>query len=320
MQPDIPWLLLEKHFEKQTNNLENQQINNWLESASENNLIMEQLRNFYEENGSLPVEFTPNVKSALSKVSAKISEPKKAILSSLWWKIAAMFLLLLTGWWFVHYHKQINKPVYRSLTSTNTTVSSLKLVDGSQIWLNAGSKIKYPENFGKTRDVYLKGEAYFEIAHDPQHPFIVHTGKTKTKVLGTKFNIRSFSHEKQISIVVTQGKVSFGTGSDKEVFLTHGKKGVYDKQTGQIAQLLNTDSNFMSWKTQQFVFDSQPLENVLKTLSEVYHFTYQFENPAISKRRLTARFNQRPLSEIIETISISAEIKVTSKDNIYYIN
>jgi ferric-dicitrate binding protein FerR (iron transport regulator) len=320
MQHDIPWLLLEKYFENQTNNLENQKIKEWLESASENSMIMEQLQSFYHENGSLPIEFSPNVTSALSKITSHISQPQKTKFSTLWWKIACVFILLIAGWWFIHSFKPEKKPSYATVAANTNAVNSFELADGSRIWINKGSEVKYLKEFGKTREVYLKGEAYFEIAHDPEHPFIVHSGNTKTRVLGTKFNIRALPAESLISVTVTEGKVQFGSNTDKDVFLTLGARGVYNKQTGQVTQKLNTDPNFLAWKTLQFSFDSQSLEAVFKTLSDVYRFNYQFENPKVRNRRLTARFNQRPLKEIIETISVSAEINVTSEDSIYYIH
>src|SRR5690606_37889089 len=85
----------------------------------------------------------------------------------------------------------------------------LFLADGTKVWLNAASRISYGKNFGNgaLRDVYLDGEAFFDVAHDPDKPFIVHTSSIQIKVLGTSFNVRSYAEDNTIETTLVQGKV-----------------------------------------------------------------------------------------------------------------
>lgn len=320
MVHDIPWMLLEKHFANETSASESQQINEWLDSASENALILEQLQNYYQTYGSLPIEFIPDTKAGLENVSEKIVlKPGRFQLSNLWWKVAAILLIGFCSWWLVHEPAIKHTTEFSAILKADTTVRTITLSDGSHIWLNTHSSIKYPEKFDNTREVFLEGEAYFEIAHDSAHPFIIRTPNTQTRVLGTKFDIRSYTSENHTTLTVSEGKVSFGNAANKQVVLTVNQKGTFDKTSGDVSEVENDNCNFMSWKTLDFDFDGQPLETVFKTLSEVYHFKYQFDSSSLKTRILTASFRHRPLSEIIQTISLSANAQVILQNGKYSI-
>lgn len=320
MANDIPWQMLERYFANESDALENQKVIDWIDSATENRMIFEQLQSYYKVYGSLPVEFIPDTKAALEKVSEKIPIKSKVIqLSNLWWKVAAILIIGFFGWWLIH--EQVNKevPEIAALLKIDTTRTTIALSDGSHIWLNNHSSIKYPEKFGDTREVYLDGEAYFEIAHDSIHPFIVHSGETRTRVLGTKFDIRSYESEKQVVVTVTEGRVGFGSVDNNQVIITPNQKGTFDKLNQDVTKTENDNQNFLSWKTLEFHFDKQPLEIVFQTLAEVYHFKYQFITPSIKNRMLTANFNHRSLDEIMQTVSISADIQVSIENGVYNI-
>jgi len=320
MQHDIPWPLLEKYFVHETDPLETQQVKEWIGSAAENVMIAEQLHHYYQTTGSLPLEFTPDTAAALKKVA--IATPKKTKtlrLPSIWWKVAAVLLIGFSSWWFVHEQPNRQAPAAMAVLKAQADGLNIILSDGSHIWLNAHSSIRYPKKFAHTRDIYLDGEAYFEIAHDANHPFVVHSAKTQTRVLGTKFNVRSYPSERQIEVTVAEGKVGFGCATNNQVLLTPNQKGTFDKRTGQVVETENDNSNFIAWKTREFTFDGQPLTKVFGTLAEVYHFRYQFDSPTLKRRMLTANFKNRPLTEIIQTIALSANVEVTCQNGIYFI-
>jgi Fe2+-dicitrate sensor, membrane component len=317
---DIPWQILEKYFASETNELENQQVEKWIDSAAENEMIFDQLQRYYKTSGSLPIEFIPDTEAALKKVSKETGAKSKILrLSSIWWKVAAVLLVAVSTWWFVFDHQEKNTPLAMAELKADADALSVVLSDGSHIWLNAHSSIKYPKKFGNTRNIYLDGEAYFEVAHDSKHPFIVHTPKTQTRVLGTKFNVRSYSSEKQIVVTVSEGKVGFGSAANSQVILLPNQKGAFDRQTGNVTKMENNDSNFMAWKTLEFSFDGETLAEVFKTLAEAYHFSYKFDSPDLKTRIVTANFSKRPLDEIMQTISLSANVQVSLQNGTYYI-
>lgn len=320
MRNDIPWQTLERFFANKTDAHESQNVKEWIDSADENIMIFEQLQQYYQAAGSLPIEFKPNTAAALKKVSARIpAKPKTFHLPSIWWKVAAVLLIGFSGWWFTHEHMKKQAPVIMAELKANASRLNIVLSDGSHVWLNAHSSIKYPKEFSETRNIYLNGEAYFEVAKDSKHPFVVHSANTQTKVLGTKFNVRSYPSDKQITVTVTEGKVGFGVVVDKQVLLTPNQKGTFDMQTGNIVKKENDNVNFMAWKTRKFYFDRQTLASVIETLADVYHFKYQLDNQTLKERVLTANFNNRPIDEIMQIISLSANVHVSLQNGTYTI-
>lgn len=320
MIQDIPWKMLEKYFANESDTLENHEVQSWLDSASENKMIFEQLQNFYQKTGSLPLEFVPDTKAALKKVSAKIQGKHNVFqLSGIWWKVASVLIIGIFVWWQAH--QQANKPLayYENLLKSDSIPVNVLLPDGSHIWLNTHSSMKYPKQFEKSREVYLEGEAYFEIAHDARHAFIIHTQGSQVRVIGTKFDIRSYLSEEQVVVTVAEGIVGFGSDRDKQVILTKNQKGIMDKVNGNLIKAENNDSNFMAWKTLEFQFDKQPLETVIKSLAEAYHFNYRFNIGSPKERLLTANFDHRSLAEIMETISLAANVKIILQNGQYTI-
>src|SRR5688572_15893212 len=126
---------------------------------------------------------------------------------------AAAVIIMLTGIGYLHWRDQKKAAVLASLVEKHNargTKSTITLTDGSKVWLNADSKLQYPEVFsGNLREVYLNGEAFFEVTKNPSRPFIIHLANGTVRVLGTSFNIRAYDNEKTVETSVTTGKVAF---------------------------------------------------------------------------------------------------------------
>jgi len=319
MIQDIPWPLLEKHFAQETGLEENKQVQDWICKASENSMIFDQLKEHYKLTGSLPVEFVPDSALALDKISPKLKSYRKKVynLRTAWYGAAASILIIVGCLWLFsrtsQTHSQSN-PLLSHNTS-DTTTSSIVLSDGTKVWLNNGSKLEYPEKFGATREVSLLGEGYFEVAHDPSHPFLVKTKQNTVKVLGTKFDIRSYQDDKSASVAVTEGRVGFGNQLGQQIILHLGQQCTYllcNQTFGQIASL---DPNVLAWKTKEFIFDDKPLSDVFKMLSKVYRFDYTFINKDVEKRKITTQLKKLTISDILSIISAATKTEITTNTN-----
>jgi ferric-dicitrate binding protein FerR (iron transport regulator) len=153
-----------------------------------------------------------------------------SVKTPLWYAVAASILLFtVIGLVFI-WHAQKPAPILTANNIIKTTRGQRKkmiLTDGSVIWLNPGSTLSYPSVFtGATREIIFEGEAFFDIAHDKTHPFIVHSGKTAIKVLGTTFNINAYPNQQNMSVSLITGKVDFYNGALHHV-LSPGKRIVY---------------------------------------------------------------------------------------------
>ncbi len=183
----------------------------------------------------------------------------------------------------------------------------VKLADGSEIILNADSKLRYPANFqGKTREVYLVGEAYFEIKHDISKPFIVHTSNLFTTVLGTKFNISAFPDEKNISVSLIEGRVKVtelkSNSVVKNSILHPDEKLVYNvgNSTSKIEQSNIEDA--IGWEKNVLKFKDEPLHNVFIQLERAYGVRFEIASKSFENYLITTNFQNASIWEISEII------------------
>jgi transmembrane sensor len=191
----------------------------------------------------------------------------------------------------------------------------VELSDGTQVWLNSGSILKVDIDFNKdNRKVYLTGEAYFEVTHNANKPFVVYTEKLSTKVLGTRFNIRAYETEEEIKVALISGSVELsedGELSENKIILKPKEVAAYKKNKHSL-EVVNTEKiePFVEWKSKKIDFSETPLEEVVKQLESVYHVKISLENPNLSQCKITGSFEAKHgISEILNSIALSVDGK-----------
>ena len=235
--------------------------------------------------------------------------------------IAAVFLLAFTVYQ-VFYNNTLTT---KSFASGNTVSSALRLADGSSVILNAGSEVKYPEKFGSHgREVYFWGEAFFEIAPDPARPFVIETGDARIKVLGTSFNVKAYPESGITEVVVNSGTVLFYHVDNNnsilgQIILQKGEKGIYNRTTHELAKIINSDLNFISWKTGVLVFNKTPLDEVMDVIGDKYGVKFHSENIKLSQLKLTATFDNESLDSVLEVLSLVHKLQFTHNGKDYLV-
>jgi ferric-dicitrate binding protein FerR (iron transport regulator) len=160
--------------------------------------------------------------------------------------------------------------------------SYILLSEGTRVWLNSGSKLVFPSIFkGNTREVYLEGEAFFEVASNDEKPFYVKTDAFKTKVYGTKFDIQAYKLDNAYSIVLVEGKVSMNVNKNsvsQEIFLTPNQKATITKgkEIFEIVNVENTDL-YTAWVEGYLTFSNTEVADLLKRVSRYYNITIEME-------------------------------------------
>jgi len=205
--------------------------------------------------------------------------------------------------------------------SVQTEESSLHLPDGSSVVMNKGARINYPDYFtSDTRNVNFKGEAFFDIAHNPDKPMIIATGDIRVMVLGTSFNLCNCTDLDEITVYLESGKILFYSIDDvdgsilEQIILYPGQKGVYNKNTGLITKHNFSDKNHVAWKTGVLEFANAPLTNVVKVLEHTYQVSINSEIN-IEDCHLTACFSNESLSSIFESLQIIYNFEYKINDN-----
>jgi transmembrane sensor len=169
----------------------------------------------------------------------------------------------------------------------------LLLPDSTQVWLNAASSLQFPDEFkSDKREVYLTGEAYFDVKHADKIPFLIHTRNITTTVLGTAFNIRAYADQKEITVSVTRGKVKVSRDDKLVAVLTPGKAVKISNITEQIIQKDVAVENIAGWQQGNLVYDDAPLEDIVKDLQNVFNTEIIIGDTAVRRLSVTTSFSR----------------------------
>lgn len=190
------------------------------------------------------------------------------------------------------------------------------LSDGTTVILNAASKLTFPSHFsGKEREVTLIGEAYFKVAKDSEHPFVVHTNRIKTRVLGTEFNLKAYpSSEPHVTLI--EGSVAVNSNyGDKEIILQPGEDATLDNNQEFEITTIDTDY-YTQWKDGYFYFDNVPLIEVMKELGRWYNVNIEIQSNSLMSYRLhfIAERNAS-IDNVVEHLNEFSYLSVTKKEN-----
>ena len=309
-------LLIFNYLQGKASKEEIETLDAWLSESFENLTYYKHLRNIWESSVDLPV----STENALSKVMKQIDHEYKAITFwHFWQKVAAVLLipLLLSVAWFSLTRKAEHRRLettYNSVTAAFGSFSSLELPDGSKVWLNSGSHLKYPMRFSDhNRQVYLSGEAYFEVHSDDTSPFYVNTPYFGVKATGTRFNVTSYKNNLSPSVTLVEGKVSVQEISqcrhnETLAILLPGQHMEYDTLLGKtIIQTVDT-YKYVAWKDGKLVFRNDLLSEVARRISLQYNVDIEVIGEKINKNRYRATFENQPLNELLELLKMSAPI------------
>ncbi|KUJ63491.1 hypothetical protein AR687_02030 [Flavobacteriaceae bacterium CRH] len=189
----------------------------------------------------------------------------------------------------------------------------VQLSDGTVVYLNAGTSLRYPVQFlkNKSREVSLTGEAYFEVTKDKMHPFTVNTREINVEVLGTRFNVDSYNENSTTNIVLVEGKVAlykYEKTEQNQLFLAPGEKGSNAKgQTAITKEEVNTDY-YTAWVKGSLVFKNASFSEIIKKLERQYNVTFINKNKALGKEIFNARFDNEPIEVVLKYFSDSYAI------------
>jgi len=181
------------------------------------------------------------------------------------------------------------------------------LADGSSVILSGESKLKYPSTFEglKTREVYLEGQAFFDIKHISSKPFIVHTGNLETKVLGTAFNIKAFPDEDNITVTVKRGRVSVNDQNKILGIITPNEQITYAKSKVKSSIQTIKNESYLTWKQEDLLIDNLTISGAAKLLEDRYKVKIIIDNPDVELLRFTSTFSKNePLDEVLSSICL----------------
>jgi len=286
----------------------------WINASPANRKYFLQVKNIWEASDR---KFDPakiSTQAALKKVLNRISKISTArYIWQYWQKMAAVLIipLILSALFFKHLNS--SEPInYNEVYTTFGTRTLLTLSDGSVVWLNSGSRIKYPDKFAnKERKVSLEGEAYFEVQSDPTKPFIVHTSTIDVKATGTKFNVQAYKSSPNVKVSLVAGKVTVYQSNKPEKPISELKPDyqfTFDTLTGENKLKQDDMYKFTSWIDGKLVFRNDPLTEVIERLNQLYNVDIEITENELKEYHYRATFENESLDEILKILKASAPI------------
>ena len=302
--------LLVKFILNETTHFEQIQIQQWLEERSRNEKYFEDFKRLWESAGSLTLVKSIDVNDSWRKFqqridNSRIIEPKVKKLK--WKQIAAItigFIFLASLLFTILTPAKISTIAYFS--SDNIKVDTLP--DASIITLNKNSSLSYLSTFNNSsRNVSLKGEAFFKITPNKDKPFVINVNDLTVKVVGTSFNIKSLNGNTEV--IVESGIVQV-TRKNKSLLLKPNEKTVIHDSDTAIHKIIDNEKLYNYYKTNQFVCNNTPLSKLVNIINEAYNVNIQIEGSDLNDMPITTTFNNESLTHILQIIQFTFNIKL----------
>ncbi len=241
--------------------------------------------------------------------ASQYHEQKVSIFWKTWSvKMAAAILLIALSVGLIYFSPfEATREKVASVHPDNNKNRFIRLPDGSTVIVSVGSRLDYPSSFDglAKREVYLEGQAYFDIRHDPDQPFIIHTGVLKTTVLGTAFNIRAWSFEDNVAVTVTRGKVKVGDElADSLGVVLAAQQLTYNKKKARAIQQTVTTEEVLVWKNEDLLLEDVTVAEAVELLGERFGVDIICEDDVVASQRFTTTFlKDEPLEQILNSIA-----------------
>jgi ferric-dicitrate binding protein FerR (iron transport regulator) len=292
--------LLHKYLEGAASEEEIRQVDDWYRS--------------FDSHAGLTDQFSAEQRAALEQLmfmrissQAGLDQPEAKVVRMPfrnWWAAAGIvFLLAAAGIFFVLNQNGVRKeqPEMVMEAAGKGNIKKIVLPDGSTIWLNFDSKLRYAQQ--NDREVWLDGEGYFEIAPQSGKQFLVHTGKLDVTVLGTSFNIDAYTPSESVTVTVASGKVALTTEKNAAITLSANQQAVYEAIADKIEKQEIGAADVSAWRQGILVFRNASFQHIARKLERRYDVRIRFDGSRTANALLSARFGRdQPLEDILRML------------------
>ena len=231
------------------------------------------------------------------------------------YRVAAVLILGLVlsfSWFYVSRMAGMEKVVAK-----NEAVEVL-LEDGTRLVVNRNSTLRYSKKFmAGEREVFLSGEAWFDVARDTTRPFVIDAGAALVEVLGTSFNVNAYKENPVVEITVESGLVALSAKDDQKdlIVMKAGSGGTYHKGQKELTLVASSDPNNISWKTRELYFDGSSLREVCDLVNRVYGANLVFTNPGLASCEITVTFKDQSLEAILKVLEMTLDLDISRSGN-----
>ena len=302
---------------------EAEQVRAWIDADPSNKSEFIRLKNIYAL--SVSDTYSGNVSREYKIVSRKLGFERHRVIRFFTQaaRYAAVIAFAFATAWFMFTRQSqkadtIADAVFHEIVVPKGQTSEIVCEDGTRVWINSGSKLRLPASKNPaSREVFLEGEAYFEVAKNPERPFVVHTTALDIKVLGTSFNIQAYSDLPNLETTLVEGGVEILNKS--QVKLAELKKGelLSFSKVGKTGKIEKVDTApFYAWRDGKLVFKDKPLGEIAVQLERWYNVNIAFADESIRDFRFSGTIlRNKPFDQVLQAIKLTAPIRYTIKVN-----
>ena len=317
---------IKKYLEGKTNESESHQIREWLKKP-ENDVELRQILGEIWANSEIQLKGqAPDFNRMLDEVHHQINNHQihqpKALSTSLYQafsKVAAILfipLLLLSVYFcfnLINRSTELASNTIREIYTKPGTRTQIDLLDGTRVWLNDGTTFRYPERFtGSRREVYVDGEAYFEVKSNPDNPFVVNNPMMNTVVTGTHFNLNAYSADSYFEATLIEGKIHL-ENENKKLVMKPGEQVQFDSKLENIVQKTVDPKDAAGWVDGKLIFKDEKLGTAIKKLARWYNVEIILTDPEINNYLMTATIQDEKLDQSLKLIALALPVKFEFK-------
>ena len=317
-ETQTPWEAIGAYLNDRSDKESEAIVKAWLKESSENVQQFKEIVDIRFLTQQKTERYQPNTEKLWDELIERIQpvekKSKRFFMPYLkYTAIAAAIVLAFFVGKIQHYSGNANaglSQLYSTLSTEPGERSHMMLPDGTKVWLNTGSELKYASDFNQEhRDVYVSGECYFEVAKNAHKPFVVHANDLQVKVYGTHFNVKESSKTKQSEVTLVEGKVEVLSPENKSLsYLCPGEK-LTLKGNKYRVEKQNNPEVLIAWTQGVLTFEDQPFEEVVSYLENWYGVTIQLDQSLHSNHRYTFKVKTESLREVLELISVITPIQ-----------
>ena len=281
---------------------------------NENRIVLDQILDRLHHRFRLVEEKTSLQKPIIRKIFGVFSKFAAILILPM-----LIYSIYLTYRASVTNHLKTRQVIWHTVKTNVGMQTDFLLSDGSHVWLNSGSILKYPDAFAlEFRQVKLWGEAFFDVKKDDLHPFFVKAGKMDIEVKGTRFNVVNYPDETISELILESGSVKLFSGNSKDnkiiSTIKPGELAVFDTVTNKLT-IKNVDvRKYTAWKEGELIFRDDYMEDVVRKLDKWFNVEIILQGPELKEYVYTATYRDETLPQILELLKISAPIKYNITD------
>ena len=317
--------IISKSITSKLDNEDQKLLDDWIAVDNSNAMDYQAYVELWNKSETLVLPDFINVEESLLKTKERIAPSKKIRVIPIWVRqVAAVLVLSVTISALYNYFVQNTQPemkveqtIYQEIEAAYGTKTKVILADGTKVWLNSGSTLRFPTSFQNAieRRVEINGEGYFDVTKNDEKPFIVNTSKLDVKVYGTQFNVCAYEDYDNMTIALVEGKVSllkkYGEETKELIVLNPEEVVEYNKAQKKLYHSANNNymKKYTSWKEGQIVFFGDPIERVVNRLEKWYNVDISVTDNELNNYSFTATFIDESLEQVLHLLCISSNMK-----------